>query len=42
MLREGVVQIIKMTFSTLTIKDKFYLNFMFSDSLIQDEVFTIF
>ena len=31
-----------MTISTSTIKYKFYLNFMFSDSLIQDEVFTIF
>ena len=37
-----VTLILKMTYSTLTIKDKSYLNFLFSDLLIQDEVFTIF
>ena len=31
-----------MTFSTSTIKDKSYLNFLFSDSLTQEEVFPIF
>ena len=38
-MREEIVLSIKMTFSTSTIKDKSYLNFMFSDSLTQEEVF---
>ena len=41
-MREEVVLILKMTFTTSTIKDKSYLNFMYSDSLTQEEVFTIF
>ena len=34
--------ILKMTFTTSTIKDKSYLNFMFRDCLTQEEVSTIF
>ena len=41
-MREEVLPILKMTFSTSTIKDKSCLNFLFSDSLNQEEVFTIF
>ena len=38
-LREEVVLILKMTFLTWTIKDMLYPNFLFSDSLTQEESF---